>query len=134
MNSTPLGIIPQPTGELINSLTIQAIVQRMLDSFVIEKIILFGSYASGQATPDSDLDFLVVMETGLPSHKRATPLRLLFRPMPCSMDILVYTPEEIDYWKGTVNHIITAAFETGSLLYERSTVGTSPSLADSSRS
>jgi uncharacterized protein len=81
---------------------------------------LFGSYAAGQPTPDSDLDLLIVMDTDLPKHKRATPLKLLFRPMPCSMDILVYTPEEIDYWNGTVNHIITTVFQTGTALYERS--------------
>jgi uncharacterized protein len=130
MTSTPSIITQQSAGELIDPMTIQAIVQKMLDNFILEQIILFGSYAIGQPTPDSDLDLLVVMETDLPSHKRATPLRLLFRPMPCSMDILVYTPEEVAYWKGTVNHIMTTAFETGSVLYERSTVGVSPSLAN----
>jgi uncharacterized protein len=127
-------VIPQQlTGELISSSTIRAIVQRMVDNFVIEQIVLFGSYAIGQATPDSDLDFLVVMKTDLPRHKRGTPLRLLFRPMPCSIDILVYTPEEVAYWKGTVNHIMTTAFETGTLFYERSPVGVSPSLVDQGR-
>jgi uncharacterized protein len=134
MESTPSIITQQLAGELIAPTTIQAIVQKMLDNFILEQVILFGSYAAGQPTSDSDLDLLVVMETDLPRHKRATPLRLLFRPMPCSMDILVYTPEEVAYWKGTVNHIITTAFETGSLLYERSSVRVSPSLAGESRS
>jgi predicted nucleotidyltransferase len=80
---------------------------------------VFGSYASGRPTPDSDLDLLVVMETALPRHKRAAPIRLLFRPMPCAMDILVYTPDEVAHWKGTVNHIVTEAFETGRVVYER---------------
>ncbi len=83
------------------------------------KIILFGSYALGDPTPDSDLDLLVVMETYLLRHKRATPIRLLFRPMPCPMDILVYTPEEVNKWKTTVNHIIAEAFRSGRIVYER---------------
>jgi hypothetical protein len=36
------------------------------------------------------------------------------------MDILVFTPEEIAYWNGTTNHIITNAFLTGKLLYDGS--------------
>jgi hypothetical protein len=32
---------------------------------------------------------------------------------------LVYTPEEVTYWNGTVNHIITEAFATGKVVYER---------------
>jgi hypothetical protein len=35
------------------------------------------------------------------------------------MDILVFTPEEVEQWKGTVNHIITEAFATGRLVYDR---------------
>lgn len=39
--------------------------------------------------------------------------------MPCAMDILVYTSDEVARWKGTVNHIVTEAFETGRVVYER---------------
>ena len=98
---------------------IQAIADAIAKYFDPEKIILFGSYASGQPTPDSDIDLLVIMNTFEPRHRRAVPLRLLFRPFPCSMDILVFTPEEVAYWNGTVNHIITESMESGRVLYER---------------
>ncbi|MGD9201061.1 MAG: hypothetical protein PVI26_05835 [Chitinispirillia bacterium] len=39
-------------------------------------------------------------------------------PMPCAIDILVFTPEEVDKWNGTSNHIITEAFLHGKILYE----------------
>jgi len=39
--------------------------------------------------------------------------------MPCAMDILVFTPEEIAKWNGTVNHIATIAIQAGKVLYER---------------
>ncbi|MBF0461303.1 MAG: nucleotidyltransferase domain-containing protein [Magnetococcales bacterium] len=86
-----------------------------------DRIILFGSYASGNPTPDSDLDLLVVMPSSLPRYKRALPIRMLFRPSPCPMDILVYTPEEVDYWLGTANHIITNIMQSGQVLHERAT-------------
>ena len=41
--------------------TIQRIVRRIVMQFDPERIILFGSYARGEAGPDSDLDLLVVM-------------------------------------------------------------------------
>ena len=98
---------------------IQAIADAIVEQFEPEKIILFGSYASGHPTSDSDIDLLVIMNTTEPRHRRAAPMRLLFRPVPCAMDILVFTPEEIAYWNGTVNHIITEAIGSGKVLYER---------------
>jgi len=44
---------------------------------------------------------------------------LLFRPIPCSIEVLVYTPEEVAKWKGTTNHIITEAYRSGKVVYER---------------
>ncbi len=35
------------------------------------------------------------------------------------MDILVYTPDEIEKWRETTNHIVTEALESGKVLYER---------------
>ena len=110
---------PQIYGQLISAQTVDRVVRTIRDYFHPEKIILFGSYATEQATEDSDLDLLIVMKTDLPRHKRATPIRMLFQPMPCAMDILVYTPDEVVQWNGTVNHIITEIFQHGKVLYER---------------
>lgn len=115
----PVTVKQQNIGEFIPQKTLDTIVHTIVENFHPEKIILFGSYATNQVTLDSDLDFLIVMKTNLPRHKRATPIRLLFQPMPCAMDILVYTPDEVMEWNGTVNHILTEAFQTGKILYER---------------
>lgn len=104
---------------LISSDTIHGVTRAIVERFDPDRIILFGSYATGDPTPDSDLDLLVVMSSSLPRHKRALPIRMLFRPSPCPMDILVYTPEEVGYWMGTVNHIITHAVQSGRVLHER---------------
>jgi len=109
----------QSTGELIPQATINGVVQAIAENFRPEKIVLFGSYTSGRPTADSDLDLLVVMDTDRPPHRRASPIRLLFRPMTCPMDVLVFTPAEVAKWKGTVSHIITEAFENGEIVYER---------------
>ncbi|MBF0611373.1 MAG: nucleotidyltransferase domain-containing protein [Magnetococcales bacterium] len=106
-------------NRIISSETIRNIVLTIVKHCHPSRIILFGSYAHGNPGQDSDLDLLVVMPSSLPRHKRALPIRMLFRPSLCPMDILVYTQEEVDHWLGTVNHIITNAFQSGKVFYER---------------
>ena len=109
----------QKYGELIDPETIDGVAKAIVENFHPEKIILFGSYASGNPTPDSDLDFLMVMDSDQPRYKRSHPLQLMFRPYPCAMDILVYTPQEVNKWNGVINHIVTIAHKTGRILYDR---------------
>ncbi len=109
----------QKRGEVVAHETVLTIVQTIAHHFAPEQIVLFGSYGSDNPTPESDVDLLVVMETELPAHKRAAPIRLLFRPTPCAMDILVFTPSEVERWKGVPNHIVTEAFRTGRVIYAR---------------
>ncbi|MGH9446230.1 MAG: nucleotidyltransferase domain-containing protein [Terriglobia bacterium] len=116
-----ISIESQAPGKLISSRTIHAVIDAIAKRFSPYRIILFGSYAMGAPTPDSDLDLLVVMETELPAYKRATPIRLIFDPSPCAMDFLVYTPKEVEYWNGTTNHIVTEILRRGKTVYEHRT-------------
>jgi uncharacterized protein len=109
----------QQYGELIAPETIEGVVRAIAENFNPQKIILFGSYSGGSPTPDSDLDLLVVMNSDQPRRiKRSVPMHLMFNPTPCPIDILVYTPEEVAHWNGTVNHIVTEAMTTGKVMYE----------------
>ncbi|MEN8254028.1 MAG: nucleotidyltransferase domain-containing protein [Verrucomicrobiota bacterium] len=81
------------------------------------QVLLFGSYADGTATDDSDLDLLVIMESDAPRYKRSAAVRKLFWPPKAPMDILVYTPEEVNQWNGVPNHVLTNALGTGKVLY-----------------
>jgi uncharacterized protein len=99
--------------------TIRAVVNRIAAHFHPDRIVVFGSSARGGSARASDLDLLVIMKSNLPRHKRATPIRLLFNPTPCAMDILVFTPEEVERWNGTVNHIVTEALSTGVVAYDK---------------
>jgi predicted nucleotidyltransferase len=110
---------PLPYGQLLTDDLIRAMVTRIAEHLHPEKVVVFGSYATGTPTADSDLDLLVVMDSDQPAYKRGLPIRRLFNPQPCPMDVLVYTPREVEYWNGTVNHIITEAFESGRVYYKR---------------
>ena len=108
----------RPSG--IPQATVRNVVETIAERFKPDKIVVFGSCARGEAGPDSDLDLLVIMKSNLPRYKRATPMRLLFNPTPCPMDILVFTPREVRRWNGTTNHIVTEALEKGVVAYAKS--------------
>lgn len=96
-----------------------AIVQRVLEVFPnAERVLLFGSRATGRSAPDSDYDLLVVARTELPPARRGAALRLGLRGLEGSFDVLVVTPEEharLVRWKSTVVH---RAAKEGTVLHE----------------
>lgn len=85
-----------------------------------EKVILFGSYARQQAHSASDVDFLVIAESRLPRHKRSRALYQLFKPYPFGMDILVYTPDEVEQAGRCDLSLVATALQEGQVLYVRS--------------
>lgn len=87
--------------------------------FGAERVILFGSYAGGTVTEDSDVDLLVVADTNLPPRQRYSSVRRLVANAPASFDIIVKTPEEYAHWRSVVNHIVYFADKYGRVLYER---------------
>jgi len=87
--------------------------------FGAERVILFGSYARGEITEDSDVDLLVVAETTLPPRERYGAIRRLADDFPASFDIIVRTPEEYHRWRSVVNNIVYFADKYGKVLYER---------------
>ena len=58
--------------------------------------VAFGSYARGVADAWSDLDLVVVIETGLPRPERGRLLGDLYDALPVSLDLLVFTPSEFE--------------------------------------
>lgn len=82
------------------------------------KIILFGSYARGEATPDSDLDFLVIEPEV--SHKREEMVRLrkVLRPMRIPVDVLVASKKEIEEWGHLPGTVYYWALKEGKTLHE----------------
>lgn len=70
--------------------------ERLSATFDIERIILFGSRARGDAEPDSDWDVLVITNSNLPfAERQANAMRCLGRRN-SAVDLLVYTPLEAD--------------------------------------
>lgn len=110
---TPIGS-DAPVSE-----TLPKAVRRIARELRPEKIILFGSYAYGNPTPDSDVDLLVVMKTRASRTERYLAVSRLLRPRPFSVDIIVKTPQEIKIALKTGNFFIEEIYSQGKVLYER---------------
>ena len=73
---------------------IQRFVDQVVARFRPQAVILFGSYAYGRPTGDSDVDLMVVMPHRASSAKVATEIRLSC-PRDFPMDLIVRTPAEM---------------------------------------
>lgn len=98
---------------------IEEISERIEREFDPERIVLFGSYARGDATNDSDVDLLVVASTSLSAPERYCAVRPLLADYPAGFDIVMKTPEEYARWKNVVNSIVYFADKYGKVIYER---------------
>jgi predicted nucleotidyltransferase len=82
-----------------------------------EKIILFGSYAYGKPTEDSDIDLLVVMPVeGHPAYKAAEIRTKVKTPM--ALDLLVRTPEFVAEEIEQGDLFMRKIAEQGKVIYE----------------
>lgn len=103
--------------QLITEELIHQIKNRIVNEVHPEKIILFGSYAYGTPTKDSDLDLLVILHTDEPMHRRVTKMRKLLRDIRIPKDIIVYTPQEVEKWKNASAAFITSVIKKGKVIY-----------------
>jgi len=82
----------------------------------VERIILFGSRARGDARPDSDWDFLVVMPSNQRPTQRGVAIRRVARIPGVPLDFLVNTPEEVGKGFPIMADDIV---QEGTVIYER---------------
>lgn len=114
----PIAIVP--TGFHVPvSVTLPHVIRRIVESLDPERIILFGSYACGAPTPDSDVDLLIIVDTSAPQRERYLAVSRLLRPRPFPVDILVKTPEEIRQAEEKGDVFIREILSRGQVLYER---------------
>jgi predicted nucleotidyltransferase len=96
---------------LIDKKTISNIVYRIVSNINPDKIFLFGSYATGQANEDSDIDLLVIKDTLEPKFKRSIEIQRLLIGSKLPVDIVVYTNEEFEKDKSIDFSFINSAIK-----------------------
>ena len=83
-----------------------------------EKIIVFGSLASGDIHSWSDIDIVIIKQTELPFLQRLHRVRRLLHPS-VGTDILVYTPEEFEQLSQQRLFFQEEILDKGVVVYER---------------
>ena len=82
------------------------------------KAVVFGSYARGNADGYSDLDIIIVQDTEKGFFDRASDFREIRAAWPRSLDMLIYTPDELDEMLEQRRPFIEIVLEEGVVIYE----------------
>ena len=98
---------------------IEIMVKRIVSGFNPDKIILFGSYARGEAQSDSDIDLIVVIPNC--KDRKAVTINILksLSDLPVSKDILVTSPQELLTRGNLVSTVLYPALQEGTILYAK---------------
>ena len=107
----------------VDDALLERMVQVIVDEVDPEQVILFGSRARGDAASGSDVDLIIVESTPFgEGRSRGVEETRLWRALASfhiSKDILVYSRDEVDYWRDSLNHVLARALREGKVLYER---------------
>jgi predicted nucleotidyltransferase len=114
----------------MNIMEITSILNDLIDSLRASdpyKIILFGSYANGNETENSDIDLMVILDNNDISktyeerQNKKLYIRKLVREVNYkkALDILVYSKEELKKIKEYGNYFIDEIEKTGKVIYEK---------------
>lgn len=104
-----------------------AILQQMVEAIVEEvdpeQVILFGSRARGDDREHSDVDLMVVESEpfgpGRSRHGEMVKLYHALADFRVAADVLVYSQDDVAYWRDSLNHVLARALREGKVLYER---------------
>jgi uncharacterized protein len=83
-----------------------------------EQIILFGSYARGDAGPDSDLDLLVIEREVAAPRRASTALRRVLRGLPAPVDVIVASSSDVERYRDITGLVLYPALREGRVLYD----------------
>lgn len=98
---------------------IKLITDKIVNEYRPEKIILFGSAARGEMGLDSDLDLFIIKKGNLTPEQRSDAVydilwQLKGRP---AVDVLVYTPQEIQQRLSIGDWFVKDVLEEGKVIY-----------------
>ncbi|MCK5217625.1 MAG: nucleotidyltransferase domain-containing protein [Methanosarcinales archaeon] len=102
---------------MISEKTIQEAVELLRKAANPVRIILFGSYARGDITEESDLDFLVIEKKLKARRMETVRLRDALSPLRIPVDVLVISEKTYQEWKDLPGTVIYEAGLEGRIVY-----------------
>lgn len=82
----------------ISEATILEAVRRLQEAAPGATVVLFGSYARGDAGEDSDLDFLVIEDTVMAQRREVARLLRVLEPLDLPVDVVVMSRRNYEDW------------------------------------
>ena len=98
---------------------IKKITDQIVKKYKPEKIILFGSYAWGKPTKDSDVDLFIVKNTKEARTKRHLKVDRMLLDRTIPIDVLVYTPQEMKERLSLGDFFIKDIVQKGKTIYAK---------------
>ena len=95
---------------------IEEFARRLGEEFQPDRVVLFGSYARGTATEDSDVDLLVILPFEGQPETQSVEMRMRLRPR-FPMDLIVRTPEKVRERLEMDDDFMREILEEGKVLY-----------------
>ncbi len=106
------------TTATVDDALIEEIVRRVLSVTSPERIILFGSAATGTMTPDSDMDLLIVEPDPKTPRRESVEVGDALRGLGVPFDVLVISTEWFEASKDVIGGIAYPAHRYGKVIYE----------------
>jgi predicted nucleotidyltransferase len=105
---------------MIDKSTLEEVKRRLIEAYNPVAIYVFGSYAWGTPTEESDLDLLVVIdESDEKSYKRPVVGYRALRGLDISKDLIVKTKDEFENSASNITTLVYKIKKSGKLIYAR---------------
>jgi predicted nucleotidyltransferase len=98
---------------------LEQVTRTIVERFHPKRIVLFGSHTRGDAGSDSDLDVFIEMQTPRRPPERAIEVSAAFGLRSWPLDVVVYTPEEVQRLRGVSGTLLSVIEKEGKVLYEQ---------------
>jgi uncharacterized protein len=102
----------------IDAELISQVVERILKVAEPQRIILFGSAATGDATRDSDIDLLVIQRSFRSEREESIRLRKAMGDMDIPIDVFAMTSDRFEETKEVIGGLAYPANKYGRVIYE----------------
>jgi predicted nucleotidyltransferase len=99
--------------------TLEKIIGYSVNVTEPEEIILFGSMANGTANVYSDVDLLIITESGINKKEAGTKIRNYANQYSLKTDVLVYSPPDFEREVSIPNSFLSAIYKSGKIVYKK---------------